>query len=108
MKDIILEVLREFRFDNETEQETEFKKYRRTNVAEMKPYVEGEELPEEVSVSKADLDNGSPKEGDMIARNPENHDDMWLVAKDYFEDNFEEITDEEEGVKDELETEIED
>ena len=27
----------------------------------------------------------------MIARNPENHDDMWLVAKDYFDSNFAEI-----------------
>jgi uncharacterized protein YozE (UPF0346 family) len=25
----------------------------------------------------------------MIARNPKNHDDQWLVAKRYFEDNFE-------------------
>jgi uncharacterized protein YozE (UPF0346 family) len=25
----------------------------------------------------------------MIARNPKNHDDQWLVAKQYFEDNFE-------------------
>lgn len=27
----------------------------------------------------------------MIARNPKNHEDQWLVAKKYFEDNFEEI-----------------
>ena len=27
----------------------------------------------------------------MIARNPKNHDDQWLVAKQYFEDNFEEV-----------------
>jgi len=32
---------------------------------------------------------GSPKEGDMIARNPKNHADQWLVAKKYFEDNLE-------------------
>jgi uncharacterized protein YozE (UPF0346 family) len=25
----------------------------------------------------------------MIARNPKNHDDQWLVAKQYFENNFE-------------------
>jgi hypothetical protein len=25
----------------------------------------------------------------MIARNPINHDDQWLVAKKYFEDNLE-------------------
>jgi hypothetical protein len=25
----------------------------------------------------------------MIARNPKNHNDQWLIAKQYFEDNFE-------------------
>ena len=45
----------------------------------------------EASISQADLDNGSPKEGDMIARNPKNHSDVWLVAKKYFEENLEEI-----------------
>jgi len=44
-----------------------------------------------VSISDSDIQNGSPKEGDMIARNPENHSDQWLVAKEYFENNFEEI-----------------
>ena len=29
------------------------------------------------------------KPGDMIARNPKNHDDQWLVAAAYFADNFE-------------------
>jgi len=42
-----------------------------------------------VSISKADKMNGSPKEGDMIAVNPDDHTDMWLVAKDYFEENYE-------------------
>jgi hypothetical protein len=28
----------------------------------------------------------------MIARNPKNHADQWLVAKKYFEDNLEEAT----------------
>jgi hypothetical protein len=41
-----------------------------------------------VSISQVDKDNGSPKEGDMIARNPENHLDQWLVAKDFFEQNY--------------------
>ncbi len=76
---------------------SEWKKYRRTNVAEMRPYVEGEERMKGgdwsrnlISISEADRDNGSPKVGDMIARNPVNHYDQWLVAKDYFEKNFEE------------------
>jgi len=29
--------------------------------------------------------------GKMIARNPKNHNDQWLVAKAYFEDNLEPI-----------------
>lgn len=67
-----------------------FKQYRRKEMAELRPYVEGEVLSERVSISKSDRKNGSPKIGDMIARNPKNHEDMWLVAADYFKDNFEE------------------
>jgi len=67
----------------------EFKKYRRKGLSEMREYVEGEILPSKVSISEADKLNGSPKLGDMIARNPLNHEDQWLVAKDYFEQNLE-------------------
>ena len=42
-----------------------------------------------ISISDADAKAGSPKDGDMIARNPEDHDDQWLVAAQYFADNFE-------------------
>lgn len=42
-----------------------------------------------VSISSEDLKSGSPKIGDMIARNPKNHLDQWLVANQYFQDNFE-------------------
>lgn len=67
----------------------EFTKYRRTQIAEMRPYQEGESLPDAVSVSKADRENGSPKVGDMVARNPVNYADQWLVAAEYFSANFE-------------------
>jgi len=67
---------------------SEWKQYRRTNVAEMRPFIEGEDL-EGVSISEPDIQNGSPKQGDMIARNPANHNDQWLVAAAYFADNFE-------------------
>ena len=66
----------------------EYKQYVRTGTAEMRPY-EGEDLEGLVSVSKEDRDNGSPKAGDMIARNPRNHSDQWLVAAKYFDENFE-------------------
>ena len=66
----------------------EFKQYRRTQIAEMTPWVEGFDMSR-VSVSAPDKEAGSPKPGDMIARNPKNHDDKWLVAAAYFADNFE-------------------
>jgi len=66
-----------------------FETYKRTNTSEMRPVTEQEvtnrSMSQEVSISKADLDNGSPKLGDMIARNPNNHVDQWLIAKAYFE-----------------------
>lgn len=69
----------------------EFTRYRRKQVAELRPYVEGEDLHKcgAVSISAEDTKAGSPKVGDMIARNPKNHADQWLVAAAYFADNFE-------------------
>lgn len=67
-----------------------WKQYKRKGLSEMKPYVEGEVL-ENVSISPEDLANGSPKVGDMIARNPKNHADQWLVAEKYFNENLEEV-----------------
>lgn len=83
----------------------EFKQYRRTQIAEMRPVTDTDikafqadkqihsikDTEFKVSISDVDQQNGSPKTGDMIARNPKNHNDQWLVAKKYFEDNFEEI-----------------
>lgn len=65
-----------------------FTRYKRTQIAEMRPYVLGEVL-DGVSISLPDRQAGSPKPGDMIARNPKNHADQWLVAEQYFNDNFE-------------------
>jgi len=47
-----------------------------------------------VSVSQADKENGSPKIGDMIAVNPKDKTDMWLVAEEFFKDNYEFVSDE--------------
>lgn len=88
---------------------SEFKQYRRKQIAELRPYepdgdmvnADGELLVElngaratesswiVVSISAEDQKAGSPKAGDMIARNPKNHADQWLVAAQYFADNFE-------------------
>jgi hypothetical protein len=67
-----------------------FKPYRRRQIAELRPYEPGEVL-NGVSISQPDRDAGSPKAGDMIARNPKNHADQWLVAAAYFADNFEPV-----------------
>jgi hypothetical protein len=69
---------------------TDFTKYRRKQIAELRPYVPGENLSH-VSISPEDEKAGSPKPGDMIARNPKNHSDQWLVAAQYFSDNFEPV-----------------
>lgn len=65
-----------------------FQQYRRKQIAELRPYLEGETL-QGVSISEEDRKAGSPRVGDMIARNPKNHADQWLVAEAYFKDNFE-------------------
>jgi hypothetical protein len=65
-----------------------FTQYRRKQIAELRPYVPGEDVFH-VSISAEDEKVGSPKLGDMIARNPKNHADQWLVAAKYFADNFE-------------------
>jgi len=83
-----------------------FKQYRRKQIAELRPVSKEDRENFDrngelkfisdlrwytVSISEQDLKNGSPKIGDMIARNPKNHLDQWLVAEQYFNDNFESI-----------------
>lgn len=68
---------------------SKFKAHQRTELAYLRPFEEGENLTEQgVSISQTEVYNGSPKIGDMIARNPDNEDDQWLVAKEYYEKNF--------------------
>lgn len=84
---------------------SEFKTYKRLQFTEMRPVtqedldnLDGGRIVIEidnsyniVSVSQQDMMNGSPRIGDMIARNPKNVFDMWLVNEQYFKDNFEPI-----------------
>lgn len=67
---------------------TEYKQYQRTAIAEMAAWEPSFDM-EGVSISEVDREAGSPQWGDYIARNPANHADRWLVAKAYFEANFE-------------------
>lgn len=66
----------------------EYKHYRRSQIAEIADWVKGFDMTN-VSISQVDRDNGSPKSGDKIARNPKNHDDKWLISEAYFQANFE-------------------
>ena len=66
----------------------EFTQYRKKGVAEMRPYVPGENLTS-ISVNKED----TPEQGGMIARNPDNFEDQWYVAKAFFEKNYESVED---------------
>ncbi|RWF44260.1 MAG: hypothetical protein EOS65_02470 [Mesorhizobium sp.] len=70
------------------EMATEFTPYRRKQIADLRQWRPEDDMTF-ISVSEVDRKAGSPKLGDMIARNPKNHDDQWLVAAAYFEDNFE-------------------
>jgi len=70
----------------------EFEIYKRKGHIEARPAslseIETKELDPYISISQADIDNGSPKKGDMIARNPDNYNDQWLIAEDYFRNNY--------------------
>lgn len=61
--------------------------YRKKQLQEMVPYSPDFDMTL-VSVSQADKENGSPKIGDMIATNPVNPNDKWLVAEKFFSDNY--------------------
>lgn len=60
-----------------------WKHYRKSQIAEMRPYIPGEDM---TGISVAAVD--TPEEGGMIARNPVNHEDQWYVAKKFFADNY--------------------
>lgn len=85
---------------------SEFKNFRRKQIAEIREVTEKDilifnnhgfihisEYPfgYNISISDADKNNGSPKIGDMIARNPKDYSDQWLIAEQYFKDNFEQL-----------------
>lgn len=68
---------------------SEFRHYRRRQIAELRPYAYDEDISGMVAVSDVDRAAGSPRDGDMIERHPENHNDQWLVSRVDFERNFE-------------------
>ena len=63
------------------------KYYRKKELQSLFPWTP--DLPvAQISISDADKANGSPKKGDMIACNPKDVTDYWLVAEKYFRDNY--------------------
>lgn len=75
---------------------SEFQKYRRTNIAEMRlynPVADREHLQTAISVSGPDgmllLTDVDEFNRGFVARNPQNHADQWYVARAYFDANFE-------------------
>lgn len=65
------------------------KLYRKKGTTPMEPWAQGMDLTG-VSVGDDDVANGSPKPGDMIAHDPENLSDRWLINAGYFASNYEE------------------
>jgi hypothetical protein len=76
-----------------------FKKYQRKGLSEMVSAAEfilnGGDMTL-VSISKPDEELAKEEpfifEQGYVARNPKNHEDMWYVAKDYFDQNLEPAT----------------
>ena len=68
-----------------------WKQYKRKGLSEMIQYKEYNGILNYVSVSEVDKQLVYEEfiEG-YIARNPKNHDDLWYVAKKYFDENLEE------------------
>lgn len=64
-----------------------FRQYRRNTIAELRPYFPGEDLAP-ISVGANCISAGGPVEGDMVARDPSNHDDQWIVLASYFAEHF--------------------
>lgn len=68
----------------------EYKWYKKFQLVKMTPWKPGFDM-NGVSVSEADQRNGSPHLGDMIAVNPVDSTDCYLVSHEYFQSHYEEV-----------------
>ena len=66
-----------------------FTQFRRTAIIEFRRYEPGENMLG-IRISAADQASGCPKNGDMIARDPSNHKNKWLVSAEDFTSCYEE------------------
>ena len=59
-----------------------WKHYRKKQTAEMRPFVLGEDLgTQKITINDQDR---PPREGGMIARNPDDHTDQWYISPEKF------------------------
>ena len=72
----------------ENEEDDMPKLYRKKGTIEAERWQPGIDM-EGVNISHADKDAGHPKDGDMVARDPENEKDRWLISADYFRRHYE-------------------
>lgn len=78
-----------------------YRKYTRTNIAKMRNVRPDETKKSIMNISQSGISVSSPDQNlseeeflkGKIARNPENHDDKWYIAKNYFDNNFTELRD---------------
>lgn len=63
------------------------KLYRKKQLIEAERWQPGIDM-EGVNVHELDKKGGSPKTGDMIARDPENPVDRWLISAAYFKRSY--------------------
>lgn len=61
-----------------------WKTYRKRALTQLRPWT-----PEDPhQPNAAQIAEGSPKVGDMIARDPGNPQDEWLITEKFFKDNY--------------------
>ena len=65
------------------------KLYRKKGLSEAEPWTLTTDMTN-VSISEEDRQNGNPKPGGMIFRDPVNPIDRWYVSPEYFYANYEE------------------
>jgi len=58
------------------------------HLVEIRPYVPGEDMTG-ITVQPTDADAGSPKDGDVIARDSIDYTKMWVITAEVFRNNYE-------------------
>lgn len=67
-----------------------FRLHRMKRTTPMRPWVEGEDMTG-IAVDATTAAEGGPQPGDMVAHNPGNPQDQWLVRADHYRMHFEPV-----------------